>query len=117
MFEGESNFPGSSPVEKNHGSGGRRISSADIMSTLETQLMRNSKLTAATFRKLMHPAGRFADHRGSRFDICVMEIASDPQTKSPRPSCFGFLSGERRDTADQRFTLGSCGMVSGSWTA
>jgi hypothetical protein len=57
-------------------------------------------------RQIDHPFGRFERADGKRFDVCIMDIRSDPEIFLPYAGCFGILEGERAATRDERITIG-----------
>jgi hypothetical protein len=63
----------------------------------------------ATVRKIDHPDGRFERCDGTRFDVCIMEMKSDPAISPPRSEVFPehlTCSG-----IDEKITIGRHRMV------
>jgi hypothetical protein len=70
----------------------------------------NNTPIAATVRQIEHPHGRFRRPSGMRFDVCVMEIKSDPAISPPSAEVFANyrtgneLTGER--AVDEKIMIG-----------
>jgi len=57
-------------------------------------------------REVEHPEGRFLREDGTRYDICVMELTSDPTLRPPAVSRANFV-GDRADTQAGVIRLGN----------
>ena len=57
-------------------------------------------------REIGHPEGRFTRKDGTRYDICVMEVMSDPTLRPPAVSRANF-GGDRVDTQAVVIRLGN----------
>ena len=62
-------------------------------------------------REIEHPEGRFMHKDGTRYDVCVMEIKSDPTLRPPALSRSNFV-GDRADTERDVIRLGNVKQVS-----
>jgi len=64
----------------------------------------------ANVREIEHPHGRFQHEDGTRFDVCIMELKTDPAISPPSAEVFANhhtgneLPGER--AVDEKMTIG-----------
>jgi hypothetical protein len=59
-----------------------------------------------SLRQIVHPEGRFQREDGTRYDVCVMEMISDPSLRPPSISRANFV-GDRNDTSPDVIRLGN----------
>ena len=57
-------------------------------------------------RKVEHPEGRFIRADGTRYDVCVMEVMTDPSLRPPSVSRGKFV-GDRADTLSSVLRVGN----------
>jgi hypothetical protein len=69
-------------------------------------LLSSGVAIACDLREVVHPEGRFRRADGTRYDVCVMDMMSDPSLRSPATSRARFV-GDSADNQPAVIRLGN----------